>query len=97
MLHATWDIGLELVKNWDFNSYDTEQLILNQMLWSQNIHLKDALIPDMNFQAPWMDYGEMWRQNLWNGFCIEQAKIIHLHGSRDINFTLDLMNRLTKE
>jgi hypothetical protein len=90
----TWNIGLELAKNWNTESYDTEQIILNQMMWSQGLKLSEVVRPAMNFQAAWMNASSR-QQNLWNGINIQQAHILHFHGSRNVNDTLELMKKVT--
>lgn len=95
MSQETWNIGLDLTKNWNMQSYDTEQIILNQMMWSQGIKLSEAIRPSLNYQAAWMQNSSLWQQNMWNGLSIAQAQILHFHGSRNINNTLQLMMKVS--
>lgn len=98
MSRATWDIGLALADNWNIQSYDTEQIILNQMMWSQDLKLSDALVPNMNYQAAWMGNIEIntWPQDVWNGIAFKRAHIVHFHGSRNIDNTLQHMKKLSQ-
>lgn len=96
MKESTWQVGLELADRWNFDDYDTEQIILNQMLWSQDIKLHQALNPVMAYQAHWFPNIEVWRANVWNGTDINGAKILHLHGSRDIDSKLSFMRSVYK-
>jgi len=95
MSTAIWEQGLAMANEWDFDSYDTEQIILNHMFWNQGPRLSEVLLPKLNYQAPWMDPNEMWRQDLWNGVDIEECQIIHLHGSRGIEEKLRFMKSLS--
>lgn len=97
MSEETWQIGLDMIKQWDYNDYNTEQIILNTMLWSQGIKLKDALRPDMAYQAQWLpNRATVEVQDVWNGFKLSDSKIVHVHGSRDSTIKLQLMQALTK-
>jgi hypothetical protein len=95
MSQRTWDIGLEMAKDWDTSTYDTEQIILNSMLWDQGITLQDALRPQWAYQAQGLpDRFPLWYQDLWNGISINQASIIHVHGSRGADRKLEFMKQL---
>ena len=88
MSQDIWDMGLEMAENWDFNSWNTEQFILNKMLWDQtDRNLDNTLDPKIAYQGHQL-FIEDWEQrklysNEWNGCDIKDAHIIHLHGSRN--------------
>lgn len=95
MSQNTWDLGLSMVDQWEPNTYNTEQIILNSMLWSQGMSLDQVLRPEMAYQAHWLPQVPVWLQDLWNGIEIGRAAIVHTHSSRDIDQKLDLMRQLT--
>lgn len=97
MEQRIWDRALEMVDDWDDDTYDTEQIILNSMLWDQGVHIEDVLRPQWSYQAHWLPHqASVWRQDLWNGCSINQSFIVHVHSSRDIDIKLDLMKRLSQ-
>jgi hypothetical protein len=79
MDESIWQLGAKMAQTWDPNTYDTEQVILNAMLWDQGIKLNDALDPTMAWQLfhPDLNFGQA-----WNGCPIQDARILHLHSSR---------------
>jgi hypothetical protein len=94
MSQQTWNIGLDMVDHWEPNTYYTEQIILNSMLWSQNVTLSQVLRPELAYQAHWLPDAPVWSQDLWNGIEIGKAAIVHTHSSRNIDRKLDLMRHL---
>jgi hypothetical protein len=95
MSQSTWDIGLKMFQDWDNSTYDTEQIILNSMLWDQGLKLSQVLRPRWAYQAQWLpDQKPLWDQDCWNGICINQSLIVHTHSSRDIDKKLNLMKQL---
>lgn len=94
MKQEIWDLGLDMVAKWNFNDYNTEQIILNRMMWSQGIKLHDALNPRMAYQAHWLPDCEIWRQDLWNGVSVNESSIIHFHSSRNIDKKLNFMQQI---
>lgn len=89
MTQHTWGLGRNLAINWDKNNYHTEQLILNNMLWSQGLSPEQALDKSMN----WALFVNMDRNvsDEFNQTDINTAKIIHLHASRDIKMVVKIM------
>ena len=101
MSQDIWVMGLEMAENWDFNSWNTEQFILNKMLWDQTDRsLDNTLNPAVAYQGHAL-FIEDWEQrkaysNEWNGCDIKDAQIIHLHGSRNAPRKFALMEQLEK-
>jgi len=92
-----WNIGLEMAENWDFDCWNTEQFILNHMLWQQpNRTLENTLDPTMAYQGhqlyPMTTHRQLENSNKWNNCEFKDAKIVHLHGSRNAPEKLQLMN-----
>ena len=84
MSPAVWQVGEKLAENWNLDIWDQEQLIFNEMLWSQPITWEDAHHPEMNWQAPTgKNLAELNTHSAFNTFPLGHARIIHYHGSRD--------------
>ena len=95
MNQKVWDQALSMVNQWDHSTYDTEQIILNAMLWDQGVKLHEALMPTMAYQAHWLpDRAPVHDQDRWNGISINQATIVHTHSSRNIDVKLGFMKTL---
>ena len=101
MSQDIWDMGLEMAENWDFNSWNTEQFILNKMLWDQEGRtLENTIDPTMAYQGHQL-FIENWDQrkaysNEWNACDLKDAQIIHLHGSRNAPGKFALIKELEK-
>lgn len=94
MSEKTWKIGTSIAANWDSTTYDTEQIILNEMLWSQGLTVDQVLDPTVAWQAfnTDLNFG-----NRWNNCDIKTAKILHFHSSRGSDSRLQIMQNLGKE
>lgn len=102
-----WDLGWSYANDWDYTIWGTEQIIFNQMMFSQDSDHGTWLRPDMSFQAmsvPFNHIDDPDRQQyltLWNGIPMSDAKILHLHGTRGAANTLllqwELWRRITGE
>jgi hypothetical protein len=95
MKQNVWNTGLAMVNQWEPDTYHTEQIILNTMLWSQGVTLDQVLRPEMAYQAHWLPDVPVWFQDLWNGVEINRAAIVHTHSSRNIDKKLKLMRDLS--
>lgn len=96
----TWCKPLEAAKNWDFSEWNTEQIILNDMLWSQADRTpENTIMPHMAYQGHLLgrDIRTLQYSNAWNGIDIRQAHIIHLHGSRNAPEKLALMQDFKRQ
>jgi hypothetical protein len=93
----TWNLGASMARDWDYTDYDTEQIILNSMLWSQGLTLHQCLQPELAYQAQWLPGRPLWTQNLWNGLDINKAAILHFHSSRNAAQKLQLMLALSSQ
>jgi len=99
MSQDIWDIGLEMAENWDFDTWNTEQFILNKMLWDQKGRtLENTLDPKMAYQGHQLVL-DNWDQRLkssnqWNNCKLVDAHIIHTHGSRHAPSKFALMEEL---
>lgn len=95
MSERTWQIGLDMANDWDLEDYNTEQIILNRMLWGQGLSMPEALVPNLVYQAHWLPGMDTWRQDIWNGVHINTACILHVHSSRSIDRKLDWMKQIS--
>lgn len=96
MEQRIWDLGLNMLDQWEEGTYNTEQTILNAMLWDQGVTLDQVLRPDWAYQAQWLpNQAPLWLQDVWNGIDINRAMILHLHSSRNIDEKLAFMKQLS--
>jgi hypothetical protein len=85
-----WKIGEDLAKNWRLDIWDQEQLIFNAMFWAQNV--SDAHHPRLNWQGMRMIQPQSRQKHeQWNQCAVEDAHIMHVHGSRNATQTAKLM------
>jgi hypothetical protein len=97
MKEETWQLGTAMARAWDHNTYDTEQVILNTMLWAQGIELAQAWRPSLNWTAMNLrdlDPSRIAGHSMWNQFPFESSQIIHFHGSRGAEATRQIMEFL---
>ena len=62
------------------------------MVWSQGLAPAEVIDPTMAYQGPWLP-GQVAKDytDAWNGCRLEDANIVHWHGSRNANAKLQLM------
>lgn len=92
-----WNIGEKKMDGW-FNHEEGNwawgQLIHNYQFWSQNINVKDVLDPSMAWQAFSLNQEH---GNSWNQCSINEAKVLHFHGSRDADIRVHVMTDLANQ
>jgi hypothetical protein len=92
-----WAVGERHMEGWFTHSegnWAWGQLVHNHQFWSQNIKLEDVLDPAMAWQAFSLNQQH---GNQWNNCDIQQAKILHFHGSRDADLRVQVMTDLAKQ
>jgi len=99
MSEDIWQLGAKMASDWDFDCWNTEQIILNEMLWKQpGRTIENTLDATMAYQGFYLFEDDWDRrldwQNAWNGIHIADANIIHLHGSRNAEMKFELMEQL---
>lgn len=94
MKEETWKCGIEIANNWNYDTYDTEQIVLNEMLWSQKMPIDQILDPSMAWQGLLMD---IQFNNSWNNLSVEKAKILHFHSSRGSDLRLRVMEQVAAQ
>ena len=103
MAKDVWDLGWKYAKNWDYNIWGTEQIIFNEMMYSQNKDVSNWHDATMNFQmmnaVPQAIYHEQYIAEIeaWNSASIDDAKIMHLHGTRGADKTVMTQWQLWKQ
>ncbi len=94
MSQDVWDLGWKYAKDWDYDIWGTEQIIFNEMMYSENKDVNNWLEPNMNYQMmnavpELLDNPNYISQlNAWNNTQLNNAKIVHLHGTRGAEQTL---------
>ena len=82
-------------RNWGF-----DQLRHNAMFWSQDIPDSDRLHPEMAYQAMnlrTINPDVIGQHNGWNSLPIEQAHILHFHGSRGSQAVINIMKEICNQ
>lgn len=103
MSQDVWELGWKYAKDWDYDIWGTEQIIFNEMMFSQNDDVNNWLDPTMNFQmmnaVPQAVYHAQYIAEIeaWNGASIDDAKIMHLHGTRGADKTVMTQWQLWKQ
>jgi|694.fasta_scaffold109653_4 hypothetical protein len=99
-----WKLGEEWLtqrethpnRNWGF-----DQLRHNAMFWSQDILDSDRLHPEMAYQAIKLrslsDQLMIDIHNEWNGIDINQAHMLHFHGSRGSQSVITIMKEICSQ
>ena len=96
MSQDVWDVGIEMVNNWNPDRWDCEQVIYNQMMWSQDIDVSDVYSPQHAYQClvnPQIQDGSLVNKQ-FNQIDIGNAYAVHVHGSRGSSDRLTLMDQL---
>jgi hypothetical protein len=94
MDQKSWAVGEGKMANWFIppnNIWDCGQIIHNHQFWCQDIPVNDIFHPELAYQ---MVKGSVELDNQWNKISIQQAHILHLHGSRNANDRLLAMNQI---
>lgn len=93
-----WNLGNERAKSWRLDIWDQEQLIFNEMFWTQAIPDEDRHHPELNWQGMNMRIpGMLESHERWNGCKISDTHIVHVHGSRNAQHTAQLMINTCKD
>ena len=96
MSQETWDIGLEMLENWNPDRWDAEQVVYNVMMWRQpGTRLDDFLHPELNWMSHhYRDFNNQTQRQKaesWNGVKLSDAKIIHFAGTRGAGQAVQMM------
>lgn len=94
MSKDTWQIGANMARNWDHSSYNTEQIILNEMMWSQKLTIAETFKPVLAWQ---LLHSNVEFCQKWNGCEIDRVCILHLHGSRNAESRVNFMEQYVEQ
>jgi hypothetical protein len=87
-----WKLGFDMIKNWNPERWDSEQIIYNHMMWSQVIRVQQAHQPHLAYQ--FLNANQTFNDS-WNGVSlVDQAQVVHVHGSRGSSGRAELMEKL---
>ena len=105
MEQSVWDIGIARMKNFDYERWDSEQVVYNEMMWSQTrtVGEDDTKTKTINsvehyhnphFAYQLLNYPPTPQLDEWNGCALKDAAIVHVHGSRGSADRLAIMHEL---
>jgi hypothetical protein len=94
MPQSCWQVGIDMINNWNPKRWDSEQVIYNQMMWSQNIDVSTALKPALAYQ--YINDTEA-SNNRFNQLELSEACAVHFHGTRNSKKRLAKMRELCNE
>jgi hypothetical protein len=79
--------------------WNNDQKLYNRMVWSQGLDPAQVIDPAMAYQGPWLPGDAAVKQftDSWNGCMLEDAKIVHWHGSRNAAAKLALMHSINDQ
>jgi len=95
MSQEMWDTVIPQVKN--CTTWGVDQLLYNWMVWSQGLPPEEIVDPKMAYQGFMIPQGSRELSDEWNGCKIEDANLIHWHGSRGAPLKLRVMQQIQKE
>jgi len=98
MNDEVWEIGRKQAENWRLDIWDQEQIIFNDMFWSQNV--LDPHHPELNWQGMSLRSGDLTvkRQHEEYNQCeLNDAHIMHIHGSRNAENSAEIMLKIASE
>jgi hypothetical protein len=99
-----WDLGEQWwsnIENHPDRNWGFDQLRHNAMFWSQDIPESDRLHPKLAYQAMNLrslsDQRVIDAHNAWNGIALNQAHVIHFHGSRGSQAVISIMKEICSQ
>lgn len=97
MSQDTWDWALAQTKTLDW--WNSDQLLYNQMVWCQGLGADQVIDPRMAYQGFMLPGDERAQQmsDHWNNCKLQDASIIHWHGSRGAQAKLELMQSINNQ
>lgn len=93
MKQEVWDLGLNMLDNWNPHRWDCEQVIYNNMMWNQGIEPQAVYRPELSFQMLHSDPMHQVNTN-FNQMPVTDACAVHVHGSRGSADRLAVMRTL---
>ena len=79
--------------------WNNDQKLYNRMVWSQGLTPAEVVNPLMAYQGPWLPGTQEAKDftDTWNGCRLEDASIVHWHGSRHADSKLQLMQSVNDQ
>lgn len=79
--------------------WNGDQKLYNHMVWGQGLSPEQVIDPVMAYQGPWLPGNEEAQRftDQWNGCTLNDAKIVHWHGSRHAPSKLQLMKSINDQ
>ena len=79
--------------------WNNDQKLYNRMVWSQGLTPEQVIDPKMAYQGPWLPGSQEAKEftDTWNGCRLEDASIVHWHGSRNAEAKLTLMQSINDQ
>ena len=81
------------------SEWNNDQILYNRMVWDQGLTPEQVINPTMAYQGPWLP-GDQIAKNFtdqWNGCTLEEAHIVHWHGSRGAYGKLAMMQSIHEQ
>jgi hypothetical protein len=96
MSQKVWDMGLEMLQQWNPDRWDAEQVLYNIMMWRQpETRLDTFLRPELNWMShQYRDFSNTKQLQIaenWNKTKLTDAKIIHFAGTRGAGQVVEMM------
>ena len=95
MRQGIWDYALYQMK--DLTWWNSDQVLYNLMVWGQGLGAEQVIDPKMAYQGFMLPQLSQRLSDEWNGCTINEAHIIHWHGSRGAQLKLDLMASINQQ
>jgi len=79
--------------------WNNDQKLYNRMVWSQVLTPEQVIDPKMAYQGPWLPGSLEAKEftDTWNGCRLEDASIVHWHGSRHAPSKFELMQSINNQ
>ena len=92
-----WSLGEQKMGEWFTHkegNWGWGQLVHNYQFWSQGLGIEQALHPELAWQAFSLNQSH---SDSWNGIPLNDAHVLHFHGSRNSDSRVDIMSTLAKQ
>jgi len=95
MRKETWDWALSQIK--DLTWWNSDQVLYNMMVWGQGLGHKEVIDPKMAYQGFMLPQYSQDLSDEWNGCKLQDANIVHWHGSRGAEQKLAIMQSVNDQ
>lgn len=97
MKQEMWDWCLYQMK--DLTWWNSDQLLYNQMVWNQGLGHEQVIDPKMAYQGFMLpgDDNQRVLSDTWNNCKLDEAHLIHWHGSRGADQKLGIMQSINDQ